>query len=202
MAAETTTPSGVAHDGHPAADAAGTAPGHEVLSGTTEVAHGGEGGGLPQFRFEYWGGQIVWLFIIFAILYALIAKVFVPRLRRVLDTRAETIAGALEQARRAQAEADGQAEAAQAQIDEGRAQARRVAADAKLKATEALASSQAAEDERLAGELATAESRIRATRDKAMGNVEGIALDTAKAIVEKLTGAPATAAELKAQGAA
>src|SRR5690606_35069321 len=92
-----------------------------------------------------------------------------------------------------------QARAAQAEIDEGRAQARRVAADAKAKATESLARSQAAEDERLAGELATAEGRIRATRDKAMANVQGIAVDTAQAIVQKLTGAPATAAELKAQ---
>jgi len=200
MAAETTTPSGVDHDGNPAAEAAEAVHGHEVPAGTSEVAaHGGEGGGLPQFRFEYWGGQIIWLLIIFAVLYALIAKVFVPRLRRVLDTRAETIAGALEQARRAQAEADTQARAAQAEIDEGRAQARRVASDAKAKATESLARSQAAEDERLAGELATAEARIRATRDKAMANVEGIAVDTAQAIVQKLTGAPATAAELKAQ---
>lgn len=200
MAVETTTPSGVDHDGNPAAEAAEAVHGHEVPAGTSEVAaHGGEGGGLPQFRFEYWGGQIIWLLIIFAILYALIAKVFVPRLRRVLDNRAETIAGALEQARRAQAEADTQAQAAQAEIDAGRGEARRVASDAKAKATESLARSQAAEDERLAGELATAEARIRATRDKAMANVQGIAVDTAQAIVEKLTGAPATAAELKAQ---
>ena len=200
MAAETTTPSGVDHDGNPAAEAAEAVHGHEVPAGTTEVAaHGGEGGGLPQFRFEYWGGQIIWLLIIFAVLYALLAKVFVPRLRRVLDTRAETIAGALEQARRAQAEADSQAKAAQAEIDEGRAQARRVAADAKAKAGESLARSQAAEDQRLAGEMDKAEARIRATRDKAMANVGGIAAETAQAIVEKLTGAAATAAEVKAQ---
>jgi F-type H+-transporting ATPase subunit b len=200
MAAETTTPSGVDHDGNPAAEAAEAVHGHEVPAGTTEVAaHGGEGGGLPQFRFEYWGGQIIWLLIIFAVLYTLLAKVFVPRLRKVLDTRAETIAGALDQARRAQAEADTQAQAAQAEINEGRAQARRVAADAKAKAGESLARSQAAEDERLAGEMDKAEARIRATRDKAMANVQGIAVDTAQAIVEKLTGVAATAAELKAQ---
>jgi F-type H+-transporting ATPase subunit b len=200
MAAETTTPSGVDHDGNPAAEAAEAVHGHEVPAGTSEVAaHGGEGGGLPQFRFEYWGGQIVWLLIIFAVLYALLAKVFIPRLRRVLDTRAETIAGALEQARRAQSEADTQAQAAQAEIDEGRAQARRVASEAKAKASESLARSQAAEDERLAGEMDKAEARIRATRDKAMANVEGIAVETAQVIVEKLTGAAGTAAEVKAQ---
>jgi F-type H+-transporting ATPase subunit b len=193
----------------------GQTPAAAPHSATTE--HAGKGG-LPQFRFEYWGGQIIWLLIIFAVLYALLAKVFVPRLRRVLDTRAETIAGALEQARRAQAEADTQAQAAQAEIDEGRAQARRVAADAKAKAGESLARSQARrvaadakakaqaemaarqaeEDQRLAAELETAELRIRGLRDQAMASVGAIAAETAEAIVAKLTGASASRAEVEA----
>lgn len=204
--ATTPTPTGD-HDGNPAAEAAEAVHGHEVPAGTTEVAqHGGEGGGLPQFRFEYWGGQIVWLLVLFAILYVLLARVFVPRLRKVVDTRAETIAGALEEARRVQAEADAQAAAAQAEIAQGRAEARRVAADAQAKAAAEFAARQAAEDQRLAAQMDEAEARIRATRDQAMSNVQGIATDTALAIVEKLTGAAPSAAEAKAmatrQGAA
>jgi F-type H+-transporting ATPase subunit b len=42
----------------------------------------------------------------------------------------------------------------------------------------------------LGEKLAKAEARIRATRDEAMGHVRGIAEDTAKTIVEKLTGLP------------
>lgn len=179
----------------------------ETTHAVTETAGHGEsgGGGLPQFRFEYWGGQIVWLLIIFAVLYLLISKVFAPRLRGVLDARAETIASALEQARKAQAEADAQAAQAQAEIEEGRNQSRRVAADAKAKAAAELATSQAAEDERLSGEMTEAEARIRKTRDAAMASVGAIADETAEAIVQKLTGKAVTAAELKSartQGAA
>ncbi|WP_308238272.1 hypothetical protein [Phenylobacterium sp. J367] len=177
-----------------------THPGdHAAPAGTTEVAqHGGEGGGLPQFRFEYWGGQIIWLLILFAILYVLLAKVFVPRLRKVVDTRAETIAGALAEARRVQAEADAQAAAAQAEIAQGRAEARRVASEAQAKAAAEFAARQAAEDQRLAVQMDEAEARIRAMRDQAMGNVDGIATDTAQAIIQKLTGAAPSAAEIKA----
>ncbi|HEY8616722.1 hypothetical protein [Phenylobacterium sp.] len=189
------TPTGD-HDGNPAAEAAEAVHGHEVPAGTTEVAaHGGEGGGLPQFEFEYWGGQIVWLLLLFAILYFLLARVFIPRLRKVVDTRAETIAGALEEARRVQAEADAQAAAAQAEITQGRTEARRVAAEAQAKAAAEFAARQAAEDQRLAGQMEEAEARIRAMRDRAMGNVQGIASDTATAIVEKLTGAAPSPAE-------
>jgi len=160
--------------------------------------HPGKSGGLPQFRFEYWGGQIVWLLIVFAVLYVLLAKVFVPRLRGVQDTRAQTIADAVEQARRVQAEADAQAAAAKAEIAEARAHARRVAADAKAKAQTEMAARQAAEDQRLAGELEKAETRIRGMRDQAMANVGAIAAETAEAIVAKLTGAAPSRAEVDA----
>ena len=192
-----------AHDGNPAAEAAEAVHGHEVPAGTSEVAaHGGEGGGLPQFRFEYWGGQIVWLLILFAILYVLFARVFIPRFRKVVETRESTIAGALDEARRVQADADGQAAAVKSEIDQARANARRLVADANAKAAAELAQSQAGEDARLNAELEKAEQRIRGMRDQAMGNVEGIAADTAKAIVEKLTGAAVTSAEAGALRAA
>jgi len=160
--------------------------------------HPGKSGGLPQFRFEYWGGQIVWLLIVFAILYALLAKVFVPRLRRIQETRAQTIAEAVEQARRVQAEADAQAAAAKAEIADARAQARRVAAEAKAKSQAEMAERQAAEDQRLQAELEKAEARIRGLRDQAMANVGAIAAETAEAIVAKLTGAAPSRAEVDA----
>ena len=58
------------------------------------VEHASEGG-LPQFETQWWAGQIFWLLILFAILYVLMAKVFLPRLRGVKDERAATIAGAV-----------------------------------------------------------------------------------------------------------
>ena len=182
MAAETHTTTDAAH----------------ATSATTE--HSG-GGGLPQFKFEYWGGQIVWLLLVFLVLYVLIARVFVPRLRNVLDTRAETISSALDEARGVQAEADTQAEAVKAETEKGRAEARRVASEAKTKAQAELNASQAAEDARLAGELEKAEARIRGMRDKAMGSVQTVAADTAQAIVQKLTGAAVTPAEARAMTA-
>ena len=50
--------------------------------------------------------------------------------------------------------------------------------------------------------MAEAETRIRAARDKAMGNVGAIASDTAKAMIEKLTGVKASAADTAALAAA
>lgn len=170
------------------ADAAHTA--------TTEAEHGS--GGLPQFQFQHWGGQIVWLLILLAALYVLISRVFAPRMRRVLDERAGTISTALDTARQVQAEALDQAKTAEADLAEARGRSQRVAAEARAKAAAESAERGAVEDAKVAERVAAAEADIRKARDVAMGNVSGIAQDITAAIVDKLTGKAATAAEIKA----
>ena len=169
---------------------------------STEVPH--ESGGLPQFQFEYWGGQVVWLLVVFAVLYVLMSKVFAPRIRRVFDERAATIAEALASARAVQAEAADQAESGKRALAEARAAAQKTAGDAKAKAGAETAAREAALDEELGVKQAEAEGRIRAARDNAMKQLAVVATDTAQAMVEKLTGSKigrdAVAAAVKLQG--
>lgn len=157
---------------------------------TTEVAH--ESGGLPQFQFQHWAGQIGYLLILFVILYVLMAKVFAPRIRKVFDERRNAIDGALASARAVQAEANAQAEAANQALNDARSKASKTAQDAKTKAAAEAAEAQAALEADLNAQLGEAETRIRASRDKALGQVGAIASDAASAIVEKLTGTKAS----------
>ena len=167
---------------------------------TTEAAHGGEheSGGLPQFEFQHWFGQIVYLIFLFAILYFLIAKVFAPRMRRVFDERASTISTAVQTARQGQAAAAGPAEAAKAEVEEARAASRATAAAAKARVTDEANARGAAEEAVVSARIAEAEAAIGKTRDAAMTNVAAIASDTAVAIVERLTGKAPTGAEAAA----
>lgn len=172
----------------------------EDTHATTEAAHGGEheSGGLPQFEFQHWVGQIVYLIFLFALLYFLIAKVFAPRLRRVFDEREQTISTAIATARQVQAEAAGQAEAAKAEVEQARASSRATAAAAKARVTDEANARAAAEEAVVNARIAEAEAAIGKTRDAALTNVGAIASDTAAAIVERLTGKAPTAAEATA----
>lgn len=182
-----------------AAHAAATAGDHTT---TTSAEHGG--GGLPQFQFEYWGGQIGYLLILFVILYVLIAKVFAPRMRRVFDERASTIAEALSSARAVQEQADRQAEDAKRALADARNAAQRTASEAKAKAEAEASARKAALEADLSAKQAEAEARIRAAREAAMTQLAEVATDAAEAMVEKLTGAKAprgaVAAAIKSQG--
>nr|WP_314438375.1 hypothetical protein [uncultured Brevundimonas sp.] len=174
---------------------------HAETATATAAEHGS--GGLPQFQFEHWAGQIGYLLILFFVLYLLVSKVFAPRLRKVMDERADTISNAVATARQVQAEAADQAAQAQAEVAKARADARATAAAAKARVTEEANARQAAEEAVVNARIADAEASIGKTRDAAMANVSTIASDTTAAMVERLTGKAATAAELAAvKGAA
>jgi len=169
----------------------------DVIADThASVEHGSSG--LPQLEFQHWAGQIGYLLILFVVLYVLIAKVFAPRLRKVMDERADTIDTAIAAARSVQTEAAAQVEAARAEVEKARADARATAAAAKARVTEEFNARLAADEAVVGARIAEAEAKIAATRDAAMGNVTTIATDATSAMVERLTGKAPTAAELSA----
>lgn len=168
------------------------------LHAETQAAAEHASGGLPQFESQHWAGQIGYLLILFVILYVLVAKVFTPRLRKVMDERAQTIDSAVATARSVQAEAAEQAEAARAEVQKARADARATAAAAKQRVTEEFNARLAADEAVVNARIAEAESAIARTRDAAMTNVAAIAADAAGAMLDRLTGSKATDAELAA----
>jgi F-type H+-transporting ATPase subunit b len=167
--------------------------------GTTTAEHGAEhgSGGLPQLDIQQWGGQIVWLVIIFVVLYLMIGRVFAPRLRKAIDTRSATIAEDLANARANRDEAEAQAKEAAAETATAQALSKKLAAEAIAKSNAEIAAAQAVEDVKLNARLSEAEARIKAARDEAMSHVRDIASETASALVQKLTGKAATQAALR-----
>lgn len=175
----------------------GSVSGADAYAGAS-ADHGGGSGGLPQLEMQHWAGQIVWLLLIFIVLYGLLSRVFLPRLRAIRDEREGTISRAVEAARLVQAEAADQATVAQAEVNRTRAEVRASAVAARARVTEAANARQLGEEAVVNARIAEAEAAIGRTRDAAMANVSAIATDTARAIVERLTGTTVSAAEAAA----
>jgi len=163
----------------------------------TEAPQAGSGG-LPQFDAHWWPGQIIWFLGIFLVVLLFVRLFVAPRVGGTIDAREDKIGGDIADARRLKDEAEAQATAAAAETAQARAAAQRVAAEARAKAQAEVAAKLAEEEAKLAAKGAEAEARIAKARDAAMGNVASIATDAAQAIVGKLTGRAATAAELTA----
>jgi len=153
---------------------------------TTAPADSGAGG-LPQFDLAQWPGQMVWMLIIFAVLFGLFAKLFVPKVGGAIANREDRIAGDIGYARKLKDEAQASAAAAAAEMVLARAQVQKRALDARAKARAEAAAREATEEAKIAQILAKSEARLTATRDAAMTHVREIAETTAAAIVSKLT---------------
>ncbi len=131
--------------------------------------------------------QVGWGAVIFLIFFLLCWLWGLPQVSRVLEQRAGTIADDLDTARSVKAEAD----AAVREMSEATARSR-AEAQAAINAAVNAAKQEAAErnaalDAQLEGRLREAEQSIAAARAAAMRALRGVAIDTATALVARLT---------------
>jgi F-type H+-transporting ATPase subunit b len=144
---------------------------------------------MPQLNPESFPSQLFWLAVTFVVLYLLMAWVGIPRLSGVIEARRRRREDDLARAADMQAEAEAANQAFQRGMAEARAQAQAV-----LKETSDRLAAEAAERQRalaaaLAEQVDEAERRIAATKQQALAEVRGIAVDVGRSVVEKLTGA-------------
>jgi F-type H+-transporting ATPase subunit b len=157
----------------------------------TEVP-GEHKGAFPPFNPETFASQLFWLVVTFVLLYAIVAKVALPRVGAIIAYRQKRIADDFAEAEQSKVQSDAAIAAYEKALADARARAQAIANETR----EQQAAQAAATRKKLEGELniklAEAEKTIAATKQTAMTNVRGIATDAAKAIVERLIGhAPA-----------
>ena len=146
--------------------------------------------GMPQLDFgnPLLLSQVVWGALIFVVFYVLCARWVLPRMGAVIEARHSSIAGDLETARTAKAQAD----AAVLELTAARRSAQAKAqteVDSATQDAKARASAAAAEtNARLDAQLAQAETRIAEGRAQAMGALREVATETASLVVARLTG--------------
>lgn len=143
---------------------------------------------FPPFNSATFAGQLFWLAIFFGLLLWLMSKVALPRVQNILEGRAERIESDLAEAKRLQAETDAAIEAYEKTLADARAEGARIAAEVHEKVSKEADEHRRKLEEELNAKLESSEELIAETKSKALGNVRGIAVDAASAIVERLSG--------------
>jgi len=159
---------------------------------------------MPQFDFAnpLLRAQVVWGAIIFIALYVAASRVGLPAVASVLEARAATIGGDLEQARLARDRAD----RAVAELNEARrvayGEAQAALAAAAQRAKEAADAKSIEVNTRLDRQLAESRAQIDAAHAAAMASLSDVAPDTAEALITRLAGVKAEPARVRAAVAA
>lgn len=145
---------------------------------------------MPQFDFaNVFVPQLFWLAVFFSVLYFGIVRPTLPKLGRVMDERTGKIEGDLAQAQAAKAAADDLTSTYTAELERNCEAARGALAEAKAAAAVAREQRVTAADAETDARLADAEARIATARDQARASLRDVAVESAQAIVTRLTGA-------------
>ncbi|PZF75587.1 F0F1 ATP synthase subunit B' [Aestuariivirga litoralis] len=172
----------------PAAAEEGAAPAGEA--GHTTESTGAEGGhgGFPPMDAHSFPSQIFWLVIFFALLYLLMSKVALPRMAAVLEKRHKAIESDLSKASALKHETEAAIQHYEKSLSDARANAQGIATETRSRIAAEIEAERSALEKTLSAKLAEADSRISATKAKAMQDVHEVAAETAAEIVSELTG--------------
>jgi F-type H+-transporting ATPase subunit b len=132
--------------------------------------------------------QFFWLLLVLALLYFGIARAMLPKIQSTVEARDQRIAGDLAAAQAARSAAEETEAAYRARMDESRAEALKVAQAAKASSAKATEERMRAAGEEIGARVEAAEMRIRTAADAALSEIEGVAVEAAREMVERLAG--------------
>ena len=159
------------------------------------TAHSEAPGGkhaFPPFESQHFPSQLFWLALTFILLYVLMSRIALPRVASIFAERSKRISDDLAAANRFKEQSEAANAAYLKSLADARARAQGIANATREEQSAQAAATNKKLEAQLHEKLAAAEQSIAATRTAAMGNVAGIATETASAIVERLIGtAPA-----------
>ncbi|WP_340150811.1 hypothetical protein [uncultured Sneathiella sp.] len=141
---------------------------------------------MPQLNIADFPPQLIWLAITFVILYFLMAKVAIPGISDVLESRQNRITSDLEEAKRLSEDADKAKADYEAALSQARSKAHGIVSELKASMAKEQEASKAELDAELAKKAKAAEASIRQAKETALSHVREIAADTAKSAVTKL----------------
>ena len=142
---------------------------------------------LSQLALVY-QSQWFWLLIVLGVIYFFVGRGIVPKVEATVDQRDAKIADDLAEAERLRNEADKAEESWRGNQNEAHANAQALIADAKDKAAKANEKRLASADKRLTKKLDEAAAALDEARNSALAEIENIASDAARDMVDKLTG--------------
>ncbi|HZT20018.1 MAG TPA: F0F1 ATP synthase subunit B' [Dongiaceae bacterium] len=153
---------------------------------------------MPQLNFADFSPQVVWLVITFAVLYALLSWLVLPRISRTLGERDARLTGDIARAEQLRAEA----ESTLAAYEKAMAEAREKAQAEIRQAAQAMAAEAHRRESELAAGLAArtkaAEAGIAEAKRAALGELKTVAAEAARELVLRLSGTAPGSAELDA----
>jgi F-type H+-transporting ATPase subunit b len=139
---------------------------------------------LPYIFFS----QLFWLAVVFGIIFFAIGRGMLPKIQGTVEAREKKIGEDLERAQAARTEADETEAAWRARMDAARAEAARLAQQAKQESASDTEARVRAAADKINLKVESSEAKIREAVISARAEIEAVAADATREMVQRLTG--------------
>jgi len=162
------------------------ASGHEI---NVPIDHGSHVESLfPPFDVSAFASHIFWIAISFGLLYFFVNRLIVPQVGGIIEDRRDRVASDLGEASRLTRETNEVIALYEKELADARHKAYGIAQERRDEIKAEQERQQAETEAALQKRIAEAEAQIAERRDAALADVDAIAADAARAIVEQLSG--------------
>ena len=153
-----------------------------------EKVFSAESGGMPQLNPEFWFSQIFWLTITFGILFIILSKFILPKIRNNLESRKSQIMENIEIADNQKIKSEKNLKEYDKIILDAKDNAKKTFNLAKEKIQLDLGIEREKIESELSSEIQEAENEIKDLKKSSPEKISLIAVDTAAEIIQKLIG--------------
>ena len=148
----------------------------------------GSEAGMPQLNPEFWTAQVFWLILIFASLYLIIWKIFLPRITYSIENRKSRIVNDLNETQKLKENAEKKLKEYNEIIENSKKDAKKIIEDSKKKLDRNIENKKQKFNDEIEKELATVEKEISDLKKTSILSISKIATETSAEIIKHIIG--------------
>tara|TARA_Y100000590_G_scaffold238386_1_gene268147 strand:- start:1816 stop:2382 length:567 start_codon:yes stop_codon:yes gene_type:complete len=144
--------------------------------------------GMPQLDPIYWASQAFWLIVIFSLIFFLISKIFIPKIKNNIDSRENKIRKDLQEASLLREEADKKLKIYKELIEKGRMDAKKILLESRQKLSGDIQVKKSEIQKEIEKETKNAEKEIENFKKNSVKKINLISEEIASNLIENIFG--------------
>ena len=154
--------------------------------------------GMPQLDPKYWASQAFWLIIVFTILYLLISKIYIPKIKNNLEDRENKIKDDLEDAKDFKELSEKKQKEYENVIEEAKKEVVKILLESKNKLGKDILSKKLVIEKEIEKEVEKAQKEILDLKRNSINSINQISVELTSKIIEDISGDKLNESSIKA----
>ena len=144
--------------------------------------------GMPQLDPKYWASQSFWLILIFTILYVVLAKFYLPKIKNNLDNREKKIKDDLDNANKFNEQSDIKLKEYNKIIENAKKETAKILLDTKNNLDKDIQLKKEKIEKEIELEIANTQKEINEIKKSSLNSIQKISEEIASKIIENISG--------------